>query len=506
MLKTMVPQTIDESTKKSLVITRNMRKNEEYKKDSAHKKHNEKNGNTNPKEPDQLKIWDCTSISDIKLARKLEFILEESTKEIKIENNSALNQTRVRCSDNPDYLDNMLEKLPSVLGRLSFVEFALEKGDEIFKKISIEKFKEKINKSRERNIIILLYSNPQRITDERKKRDLIKLYHSTPCGGHFGVRKTLIKLKQKYIWKNMYKMVKKYVVECDLCQRNKQIRHTKEPLCITDTPKGSFETVVIDTVGPLRPSRHYRYILTMQCELTKYVVAAPIETKEAKSVAKCLIENLILKYGIFKVLKSDRGTEFVNELMKEICTLLRIEHKISTPYHHETLGTVERNHRVLNEYFLSFVNDDCWNDWIPFYCFAYNITPHVDTNYSPFELVFGKLPELPGEQILNGEKIYNIENYANELRARLKNSLECARKLVEITKEKRSIESYNNKNSIDLEIGDLVLVKLNNRKKNEAPYTGPYEVINIDNVNVELKINGKTKIVHKNLLKKYNRI
>ena len=65
----------------------------------------------------------------------------------------------------------------------------------------------------------------------------------------------------------MYKM---YVSESDLYQRNKQIRHTKKPLCVTDTPKNSFSTILIDTVGLLRSSEHYRYILTMQCELTKY--------------------------------------------------------------------------------------------------------------------------------------------------------------------------------------------------------------------------------------------
>ena len=106
---------------------------------------------------------------------------------------------------------------------------------------------------------IILYKNRQNIIHNKNKNKLIKLYHNTPCGGHFGVRKTLlIELKQKYIWKDMFKMVKKFVSTCDLCQRNKQIRHTKEPLCITDTPTDSFSTIVIDTGGPLRPSEIYR--------------------------------------------------------------------------------------------------------------------------------------------------------------------------------------------------------------------------------------------------------
>ena len=77
---------------------------------------------------------------------------------------------------------------------------------------------------------------------------------------------------------------------------------------MTETPTRSFNTVVIDTVGPIRPTNNFRYILTMQCELTKYVIACPMETKEAKSIARALVENLILRYGLFDILKSDRGT------------------------------------------------------------------------------------------------------------------------------------------------------------------------------------------------------
>ena len=160
---------------------------------------------------------------------------------------------------------------------------------------------------------------------------------------------------------------------------------------ITETPGNSFEIVSIDTVGPLRLSNNYRYILTLQCELTKYVIAQPIETKEAKNIAKVLIENCILKYGTFKILKSDRGTEFANELMSELTKLLQIEQKFSAPYHHQTIGPLERNQRVLNEYLLSFTENDEWDKWVQYFTFAYNTTPHVDTGYTPFELVFGKL-------------------------------------------------------------------------------------------------------------------
>lgn len=68
----------------------------------------------------------------------------------------------------------------------------------------------------------------------------------------------------------MRQMVKKFVNNCKICTRNKQIKHTKEKLTITTTPFAAFEALSIDTVGPLRISNSHKYILTIQCELSKY--------------------------------------------------------------------------------------------------------------------------------------------------------------------------------------------------------------------------------------------
>lgn len=85
----------------------------------------------------------------------------------------------------------------------------------------------------------------------------------------------------------------------------KQTKHTKEPLIITQTPPTSFETLCIDTVGPIKPSNNFRYILTIQCELRKYIIAFPIKSKSTTSIAKTIIKEVILKYGQFKTLKSE---------------------------------------------------------------------------------------------------------------------------------------------------------------------------------------------------------
>ena len=69
---------------------------------------------------------------------------------------------------------------------------------------------------------------PRRVNDTIKQYRLIEEFHNSPHGGHFEVIKTLIKLRQPFIWKTMNKLVKNYVRTCTSCQKNKQVRHTKE--------------------------------------------------------------------------------------------------------------------------------------------------------------------------------------------------------------------------------------------------------------------------------------
>lgn len=79
------------------------------------------------------------------------------------------------------------------------------------------------------------------------------------------------------------------------------------------------------------------------------MICVPLPNKEAKTIAQAIMEHIILVYGPMKVIKTDRGTEYKNALVSELCEMLNIKHNFSTAHHHETVGVIERNHRSLNE-------------------------------------------------------------------------------------------------------------------------------------------------------------
>lgn len=139
---------------------------------------------------------------------------------------------------------------------------------------------------------------------------------------------------------------------------NKPKISNQETLQITDTPYNVFDKLVIDLIGPLHKSvNNNTYALTAICDLSKYLIMIPLPNKEAVTIASALMNEIILTFGVPKAILSDRGTEFVNCIVKELCELIKIKQTISTPYRHQTLGSIERNHRVFNEYMRFFLKE-----------------------------------------------------------------------------------------------------------------------------------------------------
>jgi hypothetical protein len=55
-------------------------------------------------------------------------------------------------------------------------------------------------------------------------------YHDTPLGGHQGIKRTMEKIRRKYIWQNMKETVTSYINTCDQCERHKSLTHKPDGL------------------------------------------------------------------------------------------------------------------------------------------------------------------------------------------------------------------------------------------------------------------------------------
>lgn len=459
-------------------------------------------------------FWETDNPSEVEKYLKIKSSLQQNLIQFELYNhtyNKKLGNAAINLSKNPNdsgcrNLEQALLKLCDFAKNLNRNKIAISGEDEIFNYYSMQTLKEIADKAIS-GIEIISYIPPKWLQEKKEIATVLENYHMSPSGGHVGQNRLYLKIREKYKWHNMKNDIKQFVRGCEKCKLNKILRHTKEKAIVTSTPLKPFEVIAIDTVGPLpKTANNNRYALTIQCELTKYVVLIPVENKEANSIARALVEKFILTYGNFLELKSDQGLEYNNEVLSKLSEVLGVRQTFATAYHPQTMGSLERNHRCLNEYLRSFTNEHHtdWDMWIKFYEFVYNTTPHTDTKYTPYELVFGRKANLPQEICKTGkiDPIYNHEQYYNELKFKLQMTNQQARQNLMEHKEKRQISDNRNLNPIRISEGDQVYIKNENRKKLDPQYIGPFLVVNITQPNCTVKhlVTGKQSTVHKNRL------
>ena len=179
-----------------------------------------------------------------------------------------------------------------------------------------------------------------RVLQEDEIDSVLFMLHNHETGGHFGIDATYNKLIERYYWKGMYESTKRYIKFCDACQRRGQQggKSYLNPIKVGEP----FERIGIDFVGPLeRTKKGNKYILVVTDYLTKWPEAKAMEKATAENVVEFIYERIICRHGCPKIILSDRGTHFRNELVEKLCRKFEIKHKLSPPYHHQTLNNQE---------------------------------------------------------------------------------------------------------------------------------------------------------------------
>ena len=352
----------------------------------------------------------------------------------------------------------------------------------------------------------------QNISNDRKEQ-IFREFHDSPVGGHQGMKRTLERIKLYVRWPGMKEDVEKYIRRCETCQKNKLTRKkVRMPMEITTTPDVVFQKCCMDVVGPLPVThRGNRYLLTFQDELSKFTIAVPIEKQDAVTIAKVFVENMVLKFGVPQTLLTDQGANFLSEMFRNTCKLLKIKKMQTTAFHPQSNGALERSHRTLTEYLRHFIAEDQsnWDEWIVYAIFVFNTTPHTATRLTPHELMFGRKANIPGcLQMRPKEVNYSTDDYLAELKSRLQSCYVRARENLLDGKAKNK-KTYDRKSNLEIfKEGDKVLlfdesVRRGRSKKLSAQWIGPYEVLASEGVNVLIKKKNKVSKVHANRLKPF---
>lgn len=356
----------------------------------------------------------------------------------------------------------------------------------------------------------------QLIVPRDKISDILKKYHDAPCGGHFGIAKTLHKIRERYFWARCRSDVEDWCTTCDSCIAKKGPKSKgKSPLQIYNVG-APFERIAMDILGKLPTTKSgNNYALVISDYFTKWPEVIAIPNQEAKTIAKVVVKEWISRYGSPLEFHTDQGRNFEAELTSEIMEILGIKKTRTTALHPQSDGMIERLNRTILDYLTHFVekNQKDWDEWVHLFVFAYRSSVHETTGQTPARMLFAENLRLPSDlekgippndNPPNTDFAWNLQNKLDEIH-------DFARNRIQMVSDRMKARYDIRTRDLEFKTGDLVWLFQPRRQKGRSPklqsnWEGPYEVlIKINDVIYKIRRskNARPRIVHLDRLAPY---
>ena len=272
-----------------------------------------------------------------------------------------------------------------------------------------------------------------------------------------------------------------------------------------------MDFIAMDLIGEFHPpsSQGNRYALTGICMLTGFTWCIPLKSKKAAEVSRAYLQHVYSVLGGSTKILTDNGTEFKNEVFKEMLQKLGTEKLIhSPPYRPQSNGRIEGFHCYLKACIAKHMHAGLeWDEVTAMATAAYNYFPNMSAKESAFFLMYGRDPLNKLSTILNTPRRYLGDATGFPDLEALKNMYQMVAQQLMNSRE-RYVKSnrYNKIPDHGILVGDLVLMKDHTAKSFEPKYKEDFQVVQVYGTNA-LQVSdkrGKLHNVHITDIKKIN--
>ena len=252
-------------------------------------------------------------------------------------------------------------------------------------------------------------------------------------------------------------------------------------------PLRPFQIFGIDIMDLPLTDQGNRHVVVIQDLFTKWPLVFPVPDQKTTRIARIIAEEVIPLFGVPECLLSDRGTNLLSTLMKNICTILGITKLNTTSYHPQYDGAVERFNRtlktVLRKHAAKFGSQ--WDRFLPGVLFAYRNTPHSSTGEKPSFLLYGMDCRSPTEAAYlptSDLSPYDLRDYREELMLSLTSARELAADTIQRAQARYKHQYDKGSKEISFRVGDWILVRFpqdesGRWRKLSRPWHGPYRIV-----------------------------
>ena len=226
---------------------------------------------------------------------------------------------------------------------------------------------------------------------------IIILYHSNLFAGHQGVIKTYLTISNRFYIPNLMHYLRSYIKGCHICQLNRKDKLLERQLQFRiNLNYRPLSRLSMDLKVMPKSYKGDRYILCVIDEVTNYIITAPMKQAKSEEIGEILINSVFSKYCVPDYIIMDLDSAFMSLLMSYLFKKLGIKIKIVAPYNHQSLQAehgIKSLSNILTKHLTK--SGDMWIDYLPFATLAHNTYNSLNlSNYSPYELVFGRKPKL----------------------------------------------------------------------------------------------------------------
>jgi hypothetical protein len=191
------------------------------------------------------------------------------------------------------------------------------------------------------------------------KSTVLSELHATPTAGHSGFTKTYDRVKRSFFWDGMKQDIRKFVAECEVCQRNKgetvKSPGTLQPLPI---PPDIWKDISMDFITGLPKSGNKSVIMVVVDRLSKYAHFCALHHPfTASTVAQIFMDQVFKLHGMPNSIVSDRDPTFTSNFWQELFKLQGTQLHLSSAYHPQTDGQTEVVNKCLETYLRCFASE-----------------------------------------------------------------------------------------------------------------------------------------------------
>lgn len=319
--------------------------------------------------------------------------------------------------------------------------------------------------------------------------------------GHGGVETTIKKLKTTITdeseMSEVRGWVKQFIRQCPAGQKMSQIRLAIHGHPYTNVVLAPMEKINIDTIGPLthEDTKESIYIIAIVDCFTRYVELYVAKDTSAEEAAVALV-SFCSRYGTPSSILSDKGSQFVNELIEKLCNLLGVTHNSTIAYSKQQNGMIERANKEIMRHLRNIIFElktQKWEIYIPLVQRIINTHVNERIGVAPYEIygnfisldrmLFDKLNE---RRTMDRNKPTNMGLFMDKLIQAQSQTLECARKHQRSIHDKEYSKRLEKYAEIDIfPVGSYVLVEYPHGQPNKltSRWEGPMRVEKIDKLN-----------------------